>query len=74
MEVVDELQVAGYDAAILKADDPKALLDWLNEHGYVSRPALEEWLRFYTDNGWYLTAFRISQQNESTQELRWPGL
>lgn len=67
VEVIDELQVAGYDAAVLKADDPKALLDWLNEHGYVSRPALEDWLRFYTDNGWYLTAFRISQQNESSQ-------
>ena len=59
--VIDEVQVAGYDAAILKADDPGELLKWLEEHKYAARPALQEWLEEYTSNGWYITAFRISK-------------
>ncbi len=60
VQVIEELSVAGYDAAILKASDPDSLLEWLREHNYASRPELEAWVRVYTEQDWFLTAFRIS--------------
>lgn len=60
VQVIEELSVAGYDAAILKASDPDSLLEWLREHNYASRPELEDWVRDYTEQDWFLTAFRIS--------------
>lgn len=43
VEVLHQQTVAGFDAANLKADDPKALADWLKDHGYDARPELAEW-------------------------------
>ncbi|MBI3300041.1 MAG: DUF2330 domain-containing protein [Elusimicrobia bacterium] len=60
VELVETKTVADLEAAILKADDHSALVDWLKEHQYQSRPALAEWLRYYTEHGWYITAFKIS--------------
>lgn len=61
VEVINEVSVAGYDATILKATDAAELLKWLEEHDYAARPALLEWLAAYTQDGWYITAFRISK-------------
>jgi hypothetical protein len=65
VEVINEVSVAGYDATILKATDAAELLKWLEEHEYAARPALLEWLAAYTQNGWYITAFRISRSESS---------
>jgi hypothetical protein len=65
VEVIDAVSVAGYDATILKATDAAELLQWLEEHEYAARPALLEWLEAYTQNGWYITAFRISKTETS---------
>lgn len=61
VQVLSREQVAGYDAAVLKAADPNALSDWLNDHGYMTRPALTEWLKHYVDNQWVITAFKLSR-------------
>jgi hypothetical protein len=53
--------VAGYDAAILAADDASALSTWLTEHGYPSTPSLEGWLRPYVEAKWIVTAFKIAR-------------
>jgi hypothetical protein len=65
VQVISETQVAGYDAAILKADDAAALRTWLDDNGYAVRPALESWLEFYTEKGWYLTAFKFARPTAS---------
>lgn len=56
--VVKTARVAGYEAAVLKADDPELLGKWLADHGYQSRPELVEWSRPYVALGWMITAFK----------------
>jgi len=67
VEVLHEQKVAGFDATVLKANDPKALADWLAEHGYESRPALTEWLQWYTDHAWIITAFKLTKDGSGGQ-------
>jgi Uncharacterized protein conserved in bacteria (DUF2330) len=61
VQVAQKVNVAGYDAVSLKADDPKELNDWLGKNGYVSRPSLVEWFKWYTENKWVITAFKLGE-------------
>lgn len=61
VEVVASQRVAGYDTTVLKATDVRALNTWLKRHGYVSSPALMEWLRPYIAKKWKVTAFKIAR-------------
>jgi Uncharacterized protein conserved in bacteria (DUF2330) len=61
VEVLHQQEVAGFDASVLRADDPKALTEWLVKNGYEARPALTEWLQWYTDHGWIITAFKLTK-------------
>jgi hypothetical protein len=75
VEVLDAQRVAGYDAVVLKATDAKALEDWLQKHGYATRPELTKWLEPYIKDGWIITAFQIpkpdaTQNNVSTQAVQ----
>lgn len=67
VRVLGEQRVAGYDAVILEADDPKALSEWLNQHGYASRPELTAWLSPYVAARWKLTAFKIARGGTSAE-------
>ncbi|MEZ6188622.1 MAG: DUF2330 domain-containing protein [Planctomycetota bacterium] len=58
VEVLEVTHVAGYDAAVLRADDPAALERWLDERGYDPRPDLREWVQPYVEQGWVVTAFK----------------
>jgi hypothetical protein len=60
VRVLDEKRVGGYDAVVLEADDPKALADWLDGHGYDRRPTLVDWLASYVERKWKITAFKIA--------------
>lgn len=60
VRVLSEQRVAGYDAAVLEADDAKALADWLKDHGYENRPELTAWLGPYVTKRWKITAFKIA--------------
>jgi len=61
VRVLSEQRVAGLDATVLEADDAEALAAWLGEHGYVTRSALEEWLRPYVAAGFKITAFKYAK-------------
>lgn len=69
VRVIEEKTVAGYDATVLQADDPDSLGKWLEEHGYSFRPALRDWLERYTTAKWYITAFKVSSQQDSMENL-----
>jgi Uncharacterized protein conserved in bacteria (DUF2330) len=69
VEVLHEQKVAGFDATVLKADDPKALAEWLAEHGYESRPELTEWLKWYTEHAWIITAFKLTKDGGKSGQL-----
>jgi hypothetical protein len=60
VQVLEERRVAGYDAAVLQADDPAALMRWLEEHGYDARPELLAWLRPYVEQRYTVTAFKVA--------------
>jgi hypothetical protein len=60
VQVLERKRVAGYDAAVLSAGEATALLRWLEDHGYDSRPELREWLQPYVDPGWVITAFKVA--------------
>jgi hypothetical protein len=59
VEVVAKVKVAGYDAAVLKANDAGALDAWLKNHGYHSSPELIDWYKPYVAGNWIITAFKI---------------
>jgi hypothetical protein len=58
--VLDQLTVAGYDAAILEATSPSALSEWLSSHGYASSPETAEWVAPYVEKKWLFVALRIA--------------
>jgi len=58
--VLEQKEVAGFDAAVLEATDPAALDGWLKQHGYPSSPELVDWYRPYVENGWKVTAFKVA--------------
>lgn len=70
VEVLEEKQVAGFDAVVLRADDAQALAEWLDKHGYEARPALTEWLKWYVDNKWIITAFKMTKGERPTFEAK----
>jgi hypothetical protein len=63
VQVLHEQTVAGYDAAVLQASDASALKAWLEKNGYPTSPDLEEWLKFYIENRWTITAFKVSKDS-----------
>ena len=67
VRVLEEKRVAGYDAAVLEADDASALARWLSDHGYSQRPALAEWLAPYVAKRWKLTAFKVADTTANDQ-------
>ncbi len=60
VQVVERRRVGDFDAAVLKANDPAALGNWLGANGFASRPAVTAWLGGYTADGWHLTAFKLA--------------
>ena len=65
VRMLEMKQVAGYDAAVLEADDATALSGWLEQHGYPSSPALQKWFEPYIAAKWKITAFRISGNKDA---------
>jgi hypothetical protein len=55
------------DATTVEADDPKALADWLDAHGFAATPQLTAWLVPYVTNHWKLTAFVIASDAQTGQ-------
>ena len=72
VEVLQQTRVAGYDAAVLKADDAAALAAWLEKNGYDARPALRAWIEPYVAQKWIVTAFKFvaAQGSVATGSVR----
>lgn len=66
--VLEIARVAGYDAAVLAADDATALQKWLDEHGYPASEALKSWLDVYVKQKWIVTAFKIARAPEKAAD------
>ena len=64
--VLEEKAVGPYDVAILAAEDPAALVDWLNSNGYSFPEAGEGILNEYISRQWYFVASKISTGEEAT--------
>ena len=65
VEVLGEYRVAGYDAAVLRAEDASALQEWLDQHKYPTHDSLTDWLKIYTDQRWIITAFKLTQEGQA---------
>ena len=61
VRVLEETRVAGFNAAILEADNIDALSYWLKDHGYAFSPGLEAWIQPYVAAGWKISAFKIAK-------------
>jgi hypothetical protein len=59
VRVLEQRHLAGMEASVLAADDPRALVAWLREHRYPSSRALTRWLAPYVATRWIVTAFRV---------------
>lgn len=72
--VLRHQKVAGYDAVVLAASEPGALVRWLGEHGYAHSDDLVAWAAPYVQQGWTFTAFKLDrpegQSGLSTQAVR----
>lgn len=60
IEVLRHQQVAGYDAVVLAARDPQALVQWLAAHGYAHSDDLAQWAAPYVEQAWTFTAFKLA--------------
>ena len=58
--VISEQEVGAFDTVILTADNPMALTDWLDEHGYHHSIEDNAILQSYIDQRWIFTAMRLS--------------
>ena len=67
VEVLQEKDVGGYKAAVLKATDADKLAAWLKENGYESRPALTRWLEKYVAENYIIAAFKIAKKEEKSE-------
>ena len=60
-------EVGPYETATVGSDDPMALTQWLNDHGYSVPPALDETIAFYVQKKWVFNALRLNPDATTTQ-------
>ncbi len=64
--VLQEKQVAGFNATVLEADTSEALTTWLTEHGYDFSPEVAAWAEPYIAQGWKFTALKVADEKAET--------
>jgi hypothetical protein len=69
VKVLQVRKIAGFEAAVLDANDANLLDGWLKQHGYSSNPDLLEWYRPYVEQGWIITAFKIDSEPEGDARI-----
>ncbi len=67
--VHEEKQVGIYQTATLSAENPEALIEWLNENEYQVPEKLSPLMDFYIEKDWYFVAMRISVDDIYTQDM-----
>ena len=63
VRVLARQHVAGFDAAVLEADDAKALVTWLGQNGFAVSNEVPEWVKPYVDAHWKVTAFKFAARD-----------
>jgi hypothetical protein len=63
VEVIQKVNVAGYEATTLKANDAGALAAYMKANGYKTNPGIEKWTAYYIKKGWMLTAFKVKSKD-----------
>lgn len=64
VQVLQEKVVGGYRAAVLKADNGKALYEWLSLNGYRISETARPWLSYYVRKRWCFAAFKVEKKSE----------
>jgi Uncharacterized protein conserved in bacteria (DUF2330) len=64
LKVLQEKQVAGFQAVVLEAKSSSGLTNWLKEHGYAYTAELAVWAQPYIDQGWKFTALKVAAKDQ----------
>jgi len=67
VRVLQEKEVAGFNAVVLEAKSSEALIVWLKEHGYAFSPEVAAWAKPYVEGGWKFTALKISKKRPTPE-------
>jgi len=68
VQVLQEKEVAGFDAVVLEAKSSGALVGWLKEHGYAFSPEVEAWAKPYVERNWKFTALKIAKNRSGADK------
>lgn len=66
VEVMQSVNVAGFDATTLRADTPEAITAWLDAHGFAITPELTAWISVYVAQRWTITAFVVASKDPNS--------
>lgn len=70
VNVLQEKEVAGYQAVVLEARDSTSLTKWLAEHDYAYSADIAAWAQPYIDQGWKFTALKVAvKKQEASAKL-----
>jgi Uncharacterized protein conserved in bacteria (DUF2330) len=67
--ILQEKEVAGFNAVVLEASSSGALVVWLQEHGYAFSPEVAAWAAPYVERGWKFTALKIAKKPASSGKV-----
>lgn len=73
VDILDSQRVGDYQVTVVKATDGAVMNGWLKKNGYVSRPAMTEWLDYYAQKQWVFSAFKYvgwTGGTETTKAVR----
>lgn len=72
--VVEDLPVVGpYDPAVISADDPQALIAWLEDNGYTLSEEMKPYIAEYVGDGWKFLGVKLTPDAgvSDIAPLRW---
>jgi len=69
VRVLEEKQVAGFNAVVLEADNADALTGWLKKHGYTYSPEVAVWAKPYVEAGWKFTAMKVAKDEREKKSV-----
>lgn len=67
--VIEQKQVAGYDATVLTARSGEDLVEWLKENGYPYSPSIAAWAKPYLGGDWHFTALKLIKKERAARDL-----
>ncbi|QDU27683.1 hypothetical protein ETAA8_27720 [Anatilimnocola aggregata] len=67
VRVLEEKEVAGFNATVLEADNTAVLVEWLKDNGYAYSPEVAAWAQPYVDQNWKITALKVAKRADSQE-------